>query len=196
MAGKSAFLRTVLLIIGLIVMGIKITRTADIIGGYNTAITAIPLIIVAAIYLYVRPRLRKLYAQLLWLILCLGTAIILPYGYLYGLMDFKRVRESQEIIVHDFNRGGFDSILSSNPYRGGGVRLSAHKGHIIDIYADSSLRMVFFYKHFHNSYFCGDLFISNPKLISDRRLYGFLKREFDYRKLNDNWFWIEAYTDK
>ncbi len=181
---------------GLIVIGIKITRTADIIGGYNTAITAIPLIIIAAIYLYIRPRLKRLYAQLLWLVLCLGTAIILPYGYLYGLMDFKRVRESQEIIVHDFNRGGFDSILSSNPYKGAGVRLSAHKGHIIDIYADSTLRMVFFYKHFHNSDFCGDLFISNPALISDRRLYGFLKREFDYRQLNDNWFWIEAYTDK
>lgn len=196
MAGKSTFLRTALLIIGLVVIGIKIARTAEIIGGYNTAFTVIPLIIIAAVYLYVRPRLRRLYAQLLWLLLCLGVAIILPYSYMYGLLDFKRVRESQEIIVHDFNRGGFDSILSSNPSKGAGVRLSAHKGHIIDIYADSTLRMVLFYKHFHNTDFCGDLFISNPALINDRRLYGFLKREFAYRRLNDNWFWIEADTDK
>src|SRR5579872_4037086 len=148
MAGKSTFLRTALLIMGLIVIGTKITRTAGIIGGYNTAITAIPLLIIAAVYLYIRPRLKRLYAQLLWLVLCLGAAIVLPYSYMYGLLDFKRVRESQEIVVHDFNRGGFDSLLSSNPSKGTGIRLSAHKGHIIDIYADSTLRMVFFYKHF------------------------------------------------
>lgn len=194
MPARSVYLKSFLLLSGAIIFYFEIDRVIGLIGWPLVGIVAILLIIIAALYFFIVPYLKNLYVQLLLLVVCLGTAIILPYGYLYGLIDFKRHRESQEHIVHDFNRGGFDSLLTSDAYRFNGVRLSARKDHIIDIYADSTLRMVFFYKHIHDRSFCGDLFISNPKYLTDRRLYYFLHRNFVYTKLNDNWYWIETYA--
>jgi hypothetical protein len=196
MPARSFYLKSFLLLSGAIILYFEINRAIGLIGWPLAGIVAILLIIIAALYFFLVPYLKKLYAQLLLLVICLGAAIILPYGYLYGLIDFKRHRESQERIVHDFNRGGFDSLLTSDAYRFNGVRLSARKDHIVDIYADSTLRMVFFFKHIHDRSFCGDLFISNPKYLTDRRLYYFLHRNFGYTKLNDNWYWIETYTEK
>jgi len=192
MPARSFYLKFLLLVSGLSLLYFKISHDIGLIGLPVAGITAILLIIIAALYFFIVPYLKRQYAQTLLLVVCLAAAQLLPYGYLYGLIDFKRHRESQERIVHDFNHGGFDSLLLSDAYRSNGIRLSSRKDHFIDIYADSTLRMVFFFKPIRSQNFCGDLFISNPKYITDKRIYYFLHRPFHYTKLNDNWYWIET----
>jgi hypothetical protein len=192
MPARSVYFKSILLVCGAAVLYFEIDRAILRVGWPVTGITAILLIIIASLYFFVVPFLKRLYAQLILLVICLAAAILMPYGYLYGLIDFKRHRESHERVVHDFNRGGFDSLLTSDAYRSNGVRLSARPDQVIDIYADSNLRMVFFFKHIDGRSFCGDLFISKPGLITDNRVYYFLRRHFAYTKLNDNWYWIET----
>jgi hypothetical protein len=194
MPARSVYFKSVFFVCGAAVLYFEIDRPIALIGWPLAGIIAILLIIIAALYFFIIPYLKKEYAQWLLLVICLGAAILLPYGYLYGLIDFKRHRDYREHIVHDFNRGGFDSLLTSDAYRFNGVRLSARKDQVIDIYADSMLRMVFFFKHSEGRSFCGDLFITNPRSITDKRVYYFLHGNFEYKKLNDNWYWIETYA--
>jgi hypothetical protein len=193
MPAPSAYLKSLILLSGMIPLYFKIDHAILLIGWPVAGIIGISLIIIAALYFYIFPFLKRTYAQLLLLAICLAAALLLPYSYLYGLIDFKQHRESHERVVHDFYHGGFDSLLTSDAYRSNGVRLSSRKDHTIDIYADSSLRMVFFFNPIRNQNFCGDLFISNSQYITDKRVYYFLRHPFHYTKLNDNWYWIETY---
>jgi hypothetical protein len=120
----------------------------------------------------------------------------MPFEYYYGIVNFKTNKIKMEEIVRNVHNGNYDSLFRAKKHNENKISIDVNNSTRILI--DTQFNAVFFRLNLDKSYeeYDGILYISDEKYIRDRKIFSFLRREFNYKKLESNWFWVNCYVDR
>jgi hypothetical protein len=197
MVKKVKYLNFFVILLGLLIVFFRIFNSFNGLGWTNWEIVVVPGLTIVAIVVAIKEMLKKRFTPLLILLLFVAIAIFIPFEYIYGVIDYKIQKKARSLVVEKLNSGEYDSLLKSVKYPENGVKIDNTEGHVINLYSDSRLQLIFFFQTYNREKqnYCGILYISNEGFLKDRTVQSFLYREVDYKKLDNNWYWIKTYED-
>jgi len=149
-------------------------------------------LLVLSVFQFIQSRSRNLFLLLAVVL----AGIVFPLEYVYTWCGFTFNNKPKETLVAQVQHHAYDAALHTVQYQREGL-WTVHNGKKVGVYKDSTLLAVFFWQGYWLSkdQYCGLLYISDETKTNDRRIYNFLHRELEYKKLGKNWYWIKCYID-
>jgi hypothetical protein len=195
MINKQKHLNLFIISLGFIILFFRVFNSFNGIGWSNIEISIASILVLFALISSIIMAIKKKFFPLALFFLFSVAAIFTPFEFGYGIIDFEINKKTRAQIEEKFQIGGYDSLILKNKHPQDGTRIINQKGHIIDIFQDKDLKAIFFFQTFYGtSDYCGILYLSNEKYVRDKRVYNLLKRDFEYKRLDSNWYWIRCFT--
>jgi energy-coupling factor transporter transmembrane protein EcfT len=188
-------LTTFVVVFGMIILFLRVYNCANGLWWPNLEIVILPIIFIILLGFTLKEAFkRKRISSLVLLASFILVAIFFPFEYVIGIINFRTSEKARNQIVQNLRVGYYDSTLKENEFQKEGTWVENTKK--IRVYKDDTLQLVFFRQSFYwqKTDYCGILYISGDRYLKDKKVYGFLNNEFEFKKFDENWYWIIAYV--
>jgi hypothetical protein len=198
----KVYAKTLLLYFGILVLSTRVVITFGLFFSGHDRILSLAILLgiislcfgLVLLVVFIYKGLKRNLKGFLIFIAILLTVFFFPFEYIFGWTIHQFNHDYRKEIINNLDSGKYDSLIIKNEYPQYGTWIKSNPR--VKIFKDNSLQMIFITHGNIASYdYYGTLFISDASKIQDKRVYNFLYNEFNKRRLSNNWFLIECYTD-